>query len=424
MTTASICTIGDEILIGQIIDTNSAFIAGKLGENGIRVNRISSIGDDHDTIIRQLSEELSSSDIVISTGGLGPTKDDITKEALAELSGSHGYVLHEGQMEMVRRILHSRGLDMLESNRRQALVPDSCEVIVNRRGTAPIMIFRFPESRFGHPAVLYSMPGVPFETKAALQDVLDDIKTHFHTEDICHRNIMVYGLAESALSEKIADWEDNLPEYMHLAYLPNPLTGIRLRLSIYGGRDRAAEEAETERQLSLLRPILGDYIYAEEDSCIEAAIGRLLRGNGRTVSAAESCTGGMISHLITTVPGSSEYYLGAVTSYAVSVKNKVLGVPLETVEKYGIVSAEVAAAMAEGVRRLTGSTYSVSTTGWADSYGDEREPAGTVWVGISGPTGTVTARFNYKNDRKRNIDRFAASALNELRKYIEKDINC
>lgn len=423
MTTASICTIGDEILIGQIIDTNSAFIADRLGENGIRVNRISSIGDDHDTIIRQLSEELSSNNIVISTGGLGPTKDDITKEALAELSGSHEYVVHEGQMEMVRRILHSRGLDMLESNRRQALVPDSCEVIVNRRGTAPIMVFRFSESRFGHPAVLYSMPGVPFETKAALQEVLDDIRAHFHTEDICHRNIMVYGLAESALAEKIADWEDNLPEYMHLAYLPNPLTGIRLRLSIYGGHDRAAEEAETERQLGLLRPILGDYIYAEEDSCIEAAIGGLLRGSGRTVSAAESCTGGMISHLLTTVPGSSEYYLGSVTSYAVSVKNKILGVPLKTVEKYGIVSAEVAAAMAEGVRRLTGSTYSVSTTGWADSYGDEREPAGTVWVGVSGPEGTITARFNYKNDRKRNIDRFAASALNELRKYISKDIN-
>lgn len=422
MTTASICTIGDEILIGQVVDTNSAYIADKLNETGIRVDRIVSIGDEHGAIVRQLDEELARNEVVIATGGLGPTKDDITKDALAELSRSHSLVEHEEQMAMVKQILHSRGLDMLESNRRQAYVPDNCEVIVNRRGTAPIMVFRFPASRYGHPAVLYSMPGVPFEAAAALPDVLADIKSHCDTVDICHRSIMVYGLAESALSELIAPWEDSLPEYMRLAYLPNPLTGIRLRLSIYGGRGKAEESMETERQLALLRPILGDYVYAERDTSLEAVIGNMLRGSGKTVSAAESCTGGMISHMLTTVPGASEYYLGSVTSYAVAVKNKVLGVPLETVKRHGIVSAEVASAMAEGVRRLTGSTYSVATTGWADAYGDEHEPAGTVWVATSGPLGTIAARFNYKNDRKRNIDRFAASALDELRKYIKRDI--
>lgn len=421
MTTASICTIGDEILIGQIVDTNSAFISAKLGEAGIRTTRITSIGDDRQTIINQLSEELSKNDVVISTGGLGPTKDDITKDALAQLSSSSSYVENAEQMEVVRQILHSRGLDVLESNRRQALVPDKCEVIVNRRGTAPIMVFRFPASRFGHPATLYSMPGVPFETSAALPDVLDDIRRHYSLADITHKNIMVYGLAESAIAEKIAAWEDNLPEHMHLAYLPNPLTGVRLRLSIYGRGDKAEEETEIMRQIGLLRPILGDYIYAEDDTTLEAVIGTLLRGTGETLSAAESCTGGMISHMLTTVPGASEYYLGSVTSYAISVKRKTLGVPEETITRHGVVSAEVAADMAEGVRKLTGSTWSVATTGWADAYGDEHEPAGTMWAAASGPAGTTCARFNYHNDRKRNIERFAASALNELRKYIQRE---
>lgn len=417
MTTASICTIGDEILIGQIVDTNSSEISRRLGEIGVKVTQMTSIGDDHQTIVNQLTEELEIHDVVIATGGLGPTKDDITKDALSELSGSHGYVEHAGQMAKVIEILHSRGLDVLESNRRQAMVPDTCEVIVNRLGTAPIMVFRFPEQRFGHSAVLYSMPGVPFETVAALPDVMADIKSHFSLTEIYHRNLMVYGLAESAIAERIATWEDALPSSMHLAYLPNPLTGVRMRLSMYGGTHTEQEQA-VAAQIEALKPILGEYIYAESDTTLEATIGELLRGSGQTLSAAESCTGGMISHLITSVSGASEYYLGSVTSYAVAVKNKVLGVSIDTVEQYGIVSADVASAMAEGVRRLTGSTYSVATTGWADKTGDEHEPAGTVWVGVSGPKGTRTARFNYRNNRKHNIERFAASAINELRKYI------
>ena len=421
MTTASICTIGDEILIGQIVDTNSSYISRELNAIGIRISGMVSIGDDHDRIVCTLRNELKNNDIVITTGGLGPTKDDITKAALAELSGSSRYVVHEGQKEVVYRILHSRGLEVLDINEQQALVPEKCEVIVNKLGTAPVMVFRFDEKDFGHPATLYSLPGVPFEALGAVPDILADIKSHYKLSNITHRNIMVYGMAESALSKLIEPWEDALPSDMHLAYLPNQLTGIRLRLSVYGGEEKD-NVSRIEERFAELKGILGDMVYSDADDTLQGTIGRLLRGSGRTLSVAESCTGGEIAHLITTVPGASEYFLGSVTSYAPSVKNRVLGVPMETIDSCGIVSSEVAAAMAEGVRKLTGSTYAVATTGWADAYGDEHEPAGTVWVGIAGPEGTKTRKFNYRNDRKRNIERFSASALNELRKMIVSDL--
>lgn len=415
---ASICTIGDEILIGQVVDTNSSMISKALGAIGVRTEHMVSLGDRRSEIINLLSNELICSDIVISTGGLGPTKDDITKDALAELSGSTAYIKNEEQEVIVHNILKARGLDVLDINLRQALVPDTCQVIVNRRGTAPIMIFRFPKERFGHPAVLYAMPGVPYETEAALGDVIEDIKQHFRLENIYHKTIMTYGLAESALSELIAPWEDSLPEDMHLAYLPNPLTGVRLRVSVYNaGPD--AEKRVSER-IEALKPLLGDNLYSTSDDTLEATIGRLLKATGSTLSVAESCTGGEIAHLITTVPGSSDYFLGSVTSYSPGIKVKILGVEAAVIERFGIVSSAVAEAMAEGVRRITGSTYSVATTGWADAYGDEREPAGTVWVGVAGPDGTVSKRFQYKGDRKRNIERFSASALDFLRRYIRK----
>ena len=420
MIEASICTIGDEILIGQIVDTNSAAIARSLEEIGIKVGRTLSIGDDRGEIIGNLENELRISNIVISTGGLGPTKDDITKSALAEMSGSDAYVENPVQMEIIHDILRSRGLDILDINKAQALVPDTCEVIPNRLGTAPIMVFRFPEEKFGHPATLYSLPGVPFEAIGALPDVIEDIKNHNSLTDIFHKCVMVAGLAESALSKLIEPWEDSLPEDMHLAYLPNQLTGVRLRLSIYGG-NKEDEERRIDERFAALQPILGDKIYSYSDDTLQNAVGALLRGTGKTLSAAESCTGGMISSLITSVPGASEYYLGSVTSYAVAVKESVLGVGHDVVETYGVVSSEVAAAMAEGVRKLTGSTYSVATTGLAGPAGDERNPVGTVWIGVSGPHGTTTARRVYKNDRKRNIERFTSAALDELRIYILQD---
>ena len=420
MTNASICTIGDEILIGQIVDTNSSRISRALEEIGIKVTRMLSIGDQRDEIISNLENELRLCPIVITTGGLGPTKDDITKAALAELSGSSTYVENEIQMEIIHQILHARGLDILDINKAQALVPDTCEVIPNRLGTAPIMVFRFPEEKFGHKATLYSLPGVPFEAIGALPDVVKDIKAHNSLTDIFHKCVMVAGLAESALSELIAPWEDSLPSDMHLAYLPNQLTGVRLRLSIYGG-NREEEEKRIDERFAALAPILGDKIYSRSDDTLQNAIGTLFRGSGMTLSAAESCTGGMISSLITSVPGASEYYLGSVTSYAVAIKEAILGVPDEYVAKHGVVSSEVAGAMAEGVRKLTGSTYAVATTGLAGPGGDERSPVGTVWIGVAGPRGVKTVKKVYRNDRKRNIERFTAAALDELRLFVIGD---
>ncbi len=421
MTQASICTIGDEILIGQILDTNSSVIARTLEENGVMVTRMLSIGDDHDTIIDNLRNELEHNQIVISTGGLGPTKDDITKAALAELSGSKGYVMNEPQLEIVHRILRARGLDVLDINRAQALVPDTCEVIPNQKGTAPVMVFRFPEERFGHPATLYSLPGVPFEAIGALPDVVSDIKSHNPLSDIFHKCIMVSGMAESALSKKIEDWEDNLPSDMHLAYLPNQLTGVRLRLSIYGG-NREEEEKRIDEEFAKLRPILGDMIYSYQDDTLQNALGSLFRGTGMTISAAESCTGGMIASLITSVPGASEYFLGSVTSYAIAVKQRVLDVHPDDIISYGVVSSEVAAAMADGVRKLTGSTYAVATTGLAGPGGDDRNPVGTVWIGLSGPNGTTTLTKVFKNDRKTNIERFSSAAIDALRLFVLNDL--
>ncbi len=423
MATAGICTIGDEILIGQIVDTNSSEIAKSLNATGVRVTSLRSIGDNHDIIVKTLENELSRHNIVITTGGLGPTKDDITKAALAELSGSDHYVTNEDQMLIMKQILHSRGIDTIPSNIAQASVPDKAEVIPNKFGTAPIMVFRFPEARFGHPAVLYSMPGVPFETQNMLPSVLEDIRSHFSLASIYHRNIMTYGIAESALAEKIKDWEDNLPSDMHLAYLPNPLTGVRLRLSIYSG-DRKSEESRVNEKINELKEILGDYVYADSDDTIEHTLGELLKKGNKTLCAAESCTGGEISHLITTVPGSSAYYLGSVTSYAIPVKESVLGVPANTINEFGVVSKEVAEAMAEGVRKLMGADYAVATTGLAGpGGGDGVNPDGTVWVGVSTAKGTVASRkFNYHNDRKRNIERFAASALYFLLTIVKSEL--
>ncbi len=413
MLTASICTIGDEILIGQVTDTNSGNIARALEEAGIHVRSMVSVGDAPEAIEDALRREIGLSDIVITTGGLGPTKDDITKAVLARFSGSNGYREDPGQLEMVHKILKGRGPDVLPINLAQAQVPEKAEVIVNKLGTAPIMVFR---SLLGK-ATLYALPGVPHEAVGAIPGILEDILAHFKPGSIIHRNIMVYGMAESALSEKIAPWEDALPSNMHLAYLPNTLTGIRLRLSSYG-----SDEKSLEAQLEALKGLLGPLVYASEDTTLEAAVGKLLKERGETVSAAESCTGGEIAHLFTSVSGSSAYFIGSVTSYAISVKENVLGVPAGVINENGVVSSEVAAAMAEGVRRLTGSTYSVATTGLADKDGDGKNPGGTVWIGVSGPRGTRTVKYCYKNDRARNIERFAASALNFLRLYIENQL--
>lgn len=423
MTTASICTIGDEILIGQIVDTNSAHISRALNDLGIRVSEMVSTGDRLADIISTLENGLRKNDIVIVTGGLGPTKDDITKKALAMLSEAECWKRDPEQLEIIHRILSARGLDVLEINLAQADVPDTCTVIPNRLGTAPIMTFDFPEERFGHKATLYSLPGVPFEALGALNDVMADIRSKFSVSDIYHKTVMTFGIAESALSEMICDWEDNLPEDMHLAYLPNPLTGVRLRLSIYGGERQAQEERIKER-LEALKGILGDAMYSDEDDTLETCIGKLLKGTGRTISTAESCTGGSIAALLTSVAGSSEYFLGSVVSYANSVKSGVLGVDEKIIEEHGAVSSQCVAAMAEGVRKLTGSDFSIATSGIAGpGGGSDAKPVGLVWIGVSSHKSTETFSMVFKGDRKRNIERFAANALNILRKKVVNELN-
>lgn len=422
MITASICTIGDEILIGQIVDTNSSHIALALNACGVKVASMLSIGDNKETIIGSLEAELKKNQIVIVTGGLGPTKDDITKNALAELSGADGWKEDERQLQIIHRILHSRGLDVLDINRAQALVPETCEVIPNKLGTAPIMVFRFGSERFGHPATLYSLPGVPFEALGALKDIIEDICGHNELHQIYHRTIMTYGIAESALAKRIEKWEDSLPEDIHLAYLPNALTGVRLRLSAYGGTESQKERIEAE--IAVLKGIIGDVIYSLEDDTLENCIGKLLSKHGKTMSTAESCTGGLIASSITSVPGASEYFLGSVVSYANSVKQEVLGVPQEILMNHGAVSSECVAAMAEGVRNLTGSDFAVATSGIAGPGGGSAEkPVGLVWIGVSSQVGTETFRLVFNSDRKRNIERFTSSALHKMLKKIEKELN-
>lgn len=416
MTTASICTIGDEILIGQIVDTNSAMISRELGKAGVRVSEILSVGDDGSEISRVIEEGLRKNDIVILTGGLGPTKDDITKSVLYSLSGSTCYVTDGRQLEIIHDLLTSRGLDVLETNRRQAEVPDRCSVIPNRLGTAPVMVMRFPEEKYGHTATVYSLPGVPFEAAGAMKDIISDIRSVYSLSEIHHKTIMTYGIAESALSDKITGWESALPSYVRLAYLPDPLKGVTLRLSVYGASDDAETVFSTETEK--LKKILGDAVYAENETTLQQVVGELLRKKGMTISTAESCTGGLVASLLTSVPGSSDYFLGSVVSYAYSVKENVLGVSPDIIGRYGAVSPECAAAMADGVRRLTGSDFAVSTTGNAGPAASENKDVGLVWVGISSEYGTQTMDFHFHNDRIRNRERFAASALDAVRKFI------
>ena len=422
MTRASICTIGDEILIGQIVDTNSSHIARELNKCGVKVESMLSIGDNRESILTSLEKELSKNEIVIVTGGLGPTKDDITKKVLAELSGAKEWKEDPQQLAIIQRILHSRGLDVLDINRAQALVPQTCEVIPNQLGTAPIMVFRFASERFGHPATLYALPGVPFEALGALKDVIEDICTHNDLQKITHRTIMTYGIAESALAKRIEEWEDALPQDIHLAYLPNALTGVRLRLSAYGEAHTQQERIEAE--IAKLKGIIGDVIYSYEDDTLQNCIGKLLKQHGKTISTAESCTGGLVASMITSVAGSSEYYLGSVVSYANSVKQEVLGVPAGIIQEFGAVSSECVGAMAEGVRKLTGTDFSVATSGIAGPGGGSTEkPVGLVWIGVSSQSGTQTYKLTFNSDRKRNIERFASSALYKIFKKLEKELN-
>lgn len=405
---AEIITIGDELLIGQVVDTNSAWLGSTLGDDGIKVIQITSVQDHATQIVQAVNDALSRADIVLMTGGLGPTKDDITKKTLAEMFGMK-LVRNEQVYEMVGKQLALRGIAFTELNQGQALVPDGCTVLPNRNGTAPGMWFE----RDGK--VLISMPGVPFEMKALVKDeVLPRLRKHFALDANVHRTIITFGLAESILADTIASWEEALPPYLHLAYLPSALC-IRLRLSAYE-IDRQKAEQEIESQIEKLSKVIPHYIIGSEDDSLESVTGTLLKTRGETLATAESCTGGNIAHRFTAMPGASEYFKGGVVAYSNEVKMALLGVDPESLNRYGAVSQSVAEQMAEGVRRATGATYGISTTGIAGPTGGTPEkPVGTVWMAVATPNGVFSRRMVFGSVRSQNIERASSNCINLLR---------
>ena len=422
MVTATICTIGDEILIGQIVDTNSSRISTALNSIGVKVVSMVSTSDTEADIINTVEKALKTSNVVVITGGLGPTKDDITKKTLGKLTGATADVENQEQLEIITRILSARGMVPLSPlNRGQAMVPNSCKVIPNQFGTAPCMEFEIPEEKYGHKAVMYSLPGVPFEAEAAIPKVLESIQGHFSLDKIFHKTICTFGIPESTLAQQIEEWEDNLPDNLHLAYLPNPILGVRLRLSIYGV-DEATGLQELAENEAKLREMLGDAIYGEGTDSMQKVIGKTLKERGMTVGVAESCTGGFLASLFTSQPGASEYFYGGVVSYDNSVKMNVLWVEKGVLDTYGAVSQECAEQMAAGARKVLGTDYAIATTGVAGPDGGTPEkPAGTVWIAVAAPEGVTSKKFTFNSTRRNiNIERFAANALNMLRIQLLK----
>lgn len=408
---AEIITIGDEILIGQIVDTNSAWIAQRFAENGISIGRIVSVSDSADEIENAMRSALSRVDVVVMTGGLGPTKDDITKQTIARFFSTK-LVRDEATYEYVKQMMALRGVEFNLSNQSQALVPDGCTVLKNRNGSAPGMLIRHDGK------LLFSLAGVPFEMKALIEEhVLPIIRSEFKLQSMVHRTVITFGMAESVLSETIEAWELALPKYLHLAYLPNP-RGIRLRLSAYDVDEMVASK-EIERQFTELRKIISPYYLGYEPASVESSLAQLLVERGQTLAVAESCTGGLISSRITMLEGASRYYLGGVTSYSNELKNKVLNVNGSDLAQYGAVSQQVAEQMATGVRHLMGADCAIATTGVAGSTGGTAEkPVGTVWIAIAWDGGVESRLMRFGELRDQNIERSATHALNMLRLHI------
>lgn len=404
---AEIITIGDEILIGQIIDTNSAWIARQLNEAGIRVKQISSVSDDRQHILTALAEAKGRADIILITGGLGPTKDDITKKTLAEYFGV-GLIENKATLENVERIfLRLRGTlaNMLETNRQQALVPENCEVLLNQNGTAPGMWFNVEGK------IYVSMPGVPFEMMYLVEEeVMPKLKATLKLPVIVHKTILTAGEGESYLANKISDIEDNLPPYIKLAYLPK-LGQVRLRLSAYG-EDEQTLKQQVDEFAERISERVGAGVVAQEDIPLEKVVLNLMAEKGLKLSVAESCTGGYLSHLFTQHPGSSVVFLGGGVTYSNELKESLLGVKRETIEQYGAVSEQTVKEMAEGALTNFKSDYSIAITGIAGPDGGTPEkPVGTVWVGVAKNGKTLAKKFTFGSKRIQNIERSAAGAL-------------
>ncbi|WP_163714418.1 competence/damage-inducible protein A [Mangrovibacterium lignilyticum] len=412
---AEIITIGDEILIGQIVDTNSAWMAEQLNLNGIEVFQITSVHDDHGHIIKALFDAESRADLVLITGGLGPTKDDITKKCLCEYFQC-SMRLDEPTLAAVTERLSKRNIQINLLNRNQALVPEACTVLHNSNGTAPGMWFEKDDTIF------VSMPGVPYEMKGLMEEeVLPRLRENGKVKSIYHQTVLVYGIGESILAEQLDEWETALPSFVKLAYLPNQLM-VRLRLSAYGDNMDELKEV-VEARIRELETIIPDNIFGYNDDTISGITGKLLQQAGAMVAVAESCTGGNIAHLYTEVPGSSDYFKGGVVAYSNEVKMALLGVKEETLMTQGAVSRETALEMVHGVKKALQTDYGIATTGIAGpDGGTDEKPVGTVWIAVSGKKETVVECFRFHHNRERNIERSTQTALNMLRQLITSEL--
>lgn len=408
---AEIITIGDEILIGQIVDTNSAWIAEQFNLSGIEIYQITSVHDDKEHILEALKKAEEKVDLVILTGGLGPTKDDITKNVLCDYFHTK-LVFHEPTFQHIKQRFKNRNIDLNKLNRDQALVPESCTVLPNKAGTAPGMWFEKNETIF------VSVPGVPFEMKYLVEnEILPRLQNNGKTKAIFHKTVQTQGLPESMLAQRIENWENSLPKNIKLAYLPNPMS-VRLRLSAIGNNLNELKE-QVQNEIERLKQLIPDHIFGYDNETLAEVIGRMLLGKGQTLAVAESCTGGYISHLITSVSGSSRWYKGGVTAYSNEIKQSLLGVSAESLEKNGAVSEQVIREMAEGARNRLNADFAVATSGIAGpTGGTDEKPVGTVWIAVATPGKTVAEKFVFGDNRDRNIIRSSQTALQLLRRKL------
>jgi nicotinamide-nucleotide amidase len=412
---AEIITIGDEILIGQTIDTNSAWIGSEISLAGFDIHRKTTVHDNRTDILEALSDTKGKSDVVLITGGLGPTSDDITKPALCEFFNTR-LVINSQVLTMVENMMRRRNFPMNENNKRQAEVPESCTVLTNAVGTAPGLWFE----KDG--IIFISMPGVPAEMKYIMNEhVLPALKKRFRSQVIIHRNIMTYGTSEARLAEILTDFETELPAGIKLAYLPS--SGInKLRLTGTGNESTIISNM-IDTQVRKLYLIIPELIYGENEESLAMVIGKHLRERGKTLCTAESCTGGNIAHMITGVSGSSDYFIGSVVAYDNKIKTQLLGIDEKIIESEGSVSEPVVRGMAEGARRLLNADYSVATSGIAGpAGGTDEKPVGTLCIAVASESGFITEKHTFGTDRNTNITRFSLAALNLLRKQIIIDI--
>jgi competence/damage-inducible protein CinA-like protein len=410
---AEIITIGDEILIGQTVDTNSAWMANKLNLLGVDITRISSISDKSDEIVKALDNISKETDFVFITGGLGPTDDDITKKTLAEYFGSK-LIQNIKVLQHIEQFVIKRKAQMNERNVQQADVPENCRIIENKIGTAPGMWFEKDGCS------IISMPGVPFEMKKMMSNsILPELSGRKRDIHIKHKIVLTQGISESKLAEILELWESNLPEYISLAYLPSPGL-IKLRLTAKG-KDLQLLENTISEKVKELEKIIPDLICGYDSDKLEDLVGKILLKKGQTLATAESCTGGNIAHLITSISGSSQYFKGGVVAYANEIKTNILNVNNSDIDKYGAVSKQVVEQMAKGILNLYNTDFAIATSGIAGPNGGTAEkPVGTTWIAVASKTKLITKLYIFGDQRDRNIQRASLTALNMLQKLANK----